>query len=262
MYSRMLFMGLVAFSSLFVSCSKDDENKNVSKLSLYLTDDPANYQQVNIDVQSIQVKFSDADGEEGWVTLNPVKKGVYNLLDFSNGMDTLLTTAELPAGKLQQIRLVLGSNNTVKVDGTTHNLTTPSAQQSGLKLKVNADLVEGIEYKMWLDFDAGKSIVTTGSNKYILKPVIRAYTQATSGSVKGVVTPVASRAWVYTVTAANDTIATAAADTLTGFFGINGLPAASYSLHVDAGAGYQDKVMTGVDVSLGSVKDVGTINVQ
>ena len=42
-------------------------------------------------------------------------------------------------------------------------LTTPSAQHSGLKLNVHAELTEGITYKILLDFDAVRSVVKTGS---------------------------------------------------------------------------------------------------
>ena len=63
-------------------------------------------------------------------------------------------------------------------------LTTPSAQHSGLKLNVHAELTEGITYKILLDFDAARSIVKTGSGAYNLKPVIRTITEATSGLSK------------------------------------------------------------------------------
>jgi hypothetical protein len=39
-----------------------------------------------------------------------------------------------------------------------------------------------------------KSIVETGNGKYILKPVIKIYTEALSGSIQGVVQPVESKA--------------------------------------------------------------------
>jgi hypothetical protein len=67
-------------------------------------------------------------------------------LDFTNGLDTLLGSTVLPAGKISQMRLVLGSRNTVNIDGTISDLKTPSAQQSGLKFKIDATLKAGITY--------------------------------------------------------------------------------------------------------------------
>lgn len=249
------------FVGLF-SCSKNNDEKQSAKLSVYLTDDPAQYQSVNIDIRSIEVKYSDDETDNGWTVLAPVKAGVYNLLDFTNGMDTLLTSAELPAGKLKQLRLILGSNNSIVMNNNSFNLETPSAQQSGLKLKFDTDLTAGIEYKLWLDFDAGKSIVQTGNNKYILKPVIRAYTKATSGAIKGIINPALANAWIYAIQNTNDTIASAAANQLTGFFLLNGMPSGTYTIAVDAAAGYTDKTVNNVNVTTGNVTDVGTLSVQ
>jgi hypothetical protein len=58
------------------------------------------------------------------------------------------------------------------VDGVSYPLSTPSAEQSGLKLQVNATLEAGVVYTILLDFDANKSIVVTGNNTYKLKPVV------------------------------------------------------------------------------------------
>lgn len=253
---------LATFTVCLLSCSKSNDENQTAKLSVYLTDDPAQYQAVNVDIRSIEVKYSDDETDNGWTVLAPVKAGVYNLLDFTNGMDTLLTSAELPAGKLKQIRLILGNNNSIVLNNSSLNLETPSAQQSGLKLKFDADLTAGVEYKLWLDFDAGKSIVQTGNNKYILKPVIRAYTQAVSGAIKGMVNPALANAWIYAIQNTNDTVATAAANQTTGFFLLNGMPSGTYTIAVDAAAGYTDKTINNVTVTTGNVTDIGTIAVQ
>ena len=62
-----------------------------------LTDAPADYDAVLIDIQDVQIHVSDNDAEGSWQSLI-VNKGIYNLLDFRNGMDTLLGSIELPAG--------------------------------------------------------------------------------------------------------------------------------------------------------------------
>ena|SRR5665647_2021879 len=49
-------------------------------------------------------------------TLNATE-GVYNLLDLSNGISTLIATGDMQPGTVSQIRLILGSNNTVTVGG-------------------------------------------------------------------------------------------------------------------------------------------------
>src|SRR5579859_1470665 len=151
-----------AFVIGVVSCSSNDQAAT-TKFELRLTDSPGDFQEVNIDIQDVQV--NKETGENGWQSLS-IKKGVYNLLNLTNGIDTLLGTAILPVGRLNQVRLVLGSNNTIKMNDQIISLSTPSSQQSGLKLLVNAELKAGITYKLLLDFDAAKSIVSTGNNTF------------------------------------------------------------------------------------------------
>jgi hypothetical protein len=140
---------------MLLACS---DGTNNAHLEIRLTDAPGDYQEVNIDVQGIEIRKDDRNSAAGWKSIE-VQKGVYNLLALSNGLDILLSSVDLPPGKISQIRLILGDNNSIKIDGTKTALTTPSAQQSGLKLNVHAELMEGITYKILLDFDAARSIV-------------------------------------------------------------------------------------------------------
>lgn len=210
---------LLAFS--FTAC-----NRNEVRLNVHLTDAPAGYDAVYIDVIDVQIHTSDKENEGSWESLD-VNHGIYNLLDFNNGMDTLLATATFPAGKISQMRLVLGDNNSVVVDGQTYSLSTPSSQQSGLKFNIHADLIEGITYDLWIDFDAGRSIVNTGSGKYSLKPVIRTFNEAVSGAIMGYVSP---KELLPHVMATNgvDSIGTIA--DATGYFMLKGVVGGNYKV--------------------------------
>jgi hypothetical protein len=257
---NQIMAGLAALSTtviLFSACTKnDDSTSGTSKFSVYLTDAPARYDKVYIDIQDVMVN-STTDADNGWQSLHLLRPGVYNLLDFRNGVDTLLASYDIPAGKISQIRLVLGPNNSVVVDGATYPLETPSAQQSGLKLNVQANLTAGIEYRLWLDFDANRSIVTTGNGKYILKPVIRSYTQATSGSIKGIILPPLSSKGVYVIQN-TDTVAAAIPDA-TGAFLVAGLNAGAYNVAVAGNGILKDTLLTNVNVTVGQVSTIGTV---
>ncbi|HEY8691051.1 MAG TPA: DUF4382 domain-containing protein [Chitinophagaceae bacterium] len=256
-FTKLFFSIVFLLSICFIACKKSSSS-NVSKLSVSLTDDPSTYDAVNIDIQDIQVNINADTGTlSGWTSLPLTRKGVYNLLDFRNGLDTLLASSELPSGTIAQIRLILGTNNSVVVNGASHSLTTPSSQQSGLKLNVHATLVAGIEYKLWLDFDAGRSIVLTGNNTYILKPVIRTYTEATSGAIKGSVLPSNSHSMIYAIQNMTDTIGSAIADTTSGNFLIGGLSAGNYSVAIHANS-YVDTTIT-TTVTTGIVTDLGSV---
>lgn len=150
----------------FLGCKKAD---STSRMTVKMTDAPGDFEQVNVDIREVLV---NVDGH-GWVSL-ATNQGVYDLLTLQNDITTVLVNqGELPAGHLNQFRLVLGSSNSVKVDGVYFPLATPSAQQSGLKININADVAPNETYELLIDFDAGESIVEEGNGGYSLKPVIK-----------------------------------------------------------------------------------------
>lgn len=263
---KKIILSLIPCAILgLTSCIKNSSTSpsGPSSMSVYLVDAPAAYDKVYIDVQSVQVKSSTDSSENSWQTLIIPRTGVYNLLSFKNGLDTLLGTIQLPSGRISQLRLVLGPNNSIVLNGVTYPLTTPSAQQSGLKLAINANLVAGIDYKIWIDFDAARSIVQTGNGKYILKPVIRTFTQAESGGIKGIVLPVAAKGWVFAIANATDTVSSTPAELSSGVFLLRGIPASTYKVSFHATAGtYRDTTFTGVTVTTGNITDLGTLKLK
>ena len=241
------------FASMIVlipACNKDD-NDEKAHLSIRMTDAPANYDAVFIDVQGVEI----IGNSDKVFTLN-TNAGIYNLLDYSNGLDTLIASGDLEAGKISQIRLILGTNNTVVVDGIVHPLSTPSAQQSGLKLKVNETFEAGVSYSILLDFDANQSIVATGNGEYQLKPVIRTINTALSGSIRGSVTPIGLFA---VVTATSDGIAYSSVTNANGEFLISGLSAGVYSVTVSPNLPILPVTLTGKIVTVGVSTNIGVV---
>jgi hypothetical protein len=244
----------------FTACNKDDDAvEGRAKLQVYLTDDPGPYDAVKVDIQDVQIKHT-GEAEAGWQSLPGVAKGIYNLLDLVDNKDTLLVDADVSPGKIQQIRLVLGDGNSIVVDGIETNLQTPSAQQSGLKLNIHQDVQDGFVYKLVLDFDASRSIVHTGSNKYILKPVIRTSLVTVGGSIRGVVVPYDSVTNVVAIQG-TDTIAGTYTGEAGGYW-IGGLEAGDYSLHFLPSANYGDTIRNNVKVINGNITVVDTLFLQ
>jgi len=252
---RVLTSAMAVMVAVFfmTACSDDDAAKN-ARLDVRLTDAPGDYQEVNIDIQGVEV-HNEAGG---WQSLD-IEEGVYNLLEFTNGLDTLLGSIELPAGRISQIRLILGSENSIKVDGETHALSTPSAQQSGLKLNLQANLTEGMTYTILLDFDVARSIVKTGNGTYKLKPVIRAISEATSSGIKGEVSIPESTPAVYVING-TDTVGTSFANA-EGFFMVKGLAPGTYKVSFAPATGYTISDIDGVVVTLVDVTDLGVVEV-
>jgi len=246
-------MVICAFA-LMTGCKKSESNKN-AVLQVFLTDAPADYEEVLIDIQDVQIHVSETEEEANWQSLD-VNKGVYNLLDFRNRMDTLLAVIELPAGSISQMRLVLGPDNQIKTGGILHELGTPSAQQSGLKFNIHANLTGGVVYKLWIDFDAARSIVQNGNSDFSLKPVIRTFTEAISGAIAGTVSPAEALPFI-TAVSNGDSIATLAAEN--GSFLIKGVPAGAWSVNFDAVDPYNDTTINDVNVVNGTVTEMDTV---
>lgn len=249
----------VAIAGLFIfSVSCSDEARN-ARLQVYLTDAPGDYQEVNVEILGVEIHASENDNGNGWTSLD-VNEGVYNLRELVNGLDTLLGEIEIPAGKISQIRLILGNNNTIKVNDQVYDLDTPSAQQSGLKLQVHESLLEGITYKILLDFDVARSIIQTGAGDYKLKPVIRTITEAQDGAVKGIISPKESTPAIYAIMN-SDTLGTSYSDS-TGYFLIRGLPAGTYKIGFAPQEGYVPAEKTDVTVQIGNVTDLGVVVIE
>ncbi len=178
------------------------------------------------------------DNENGyWVSVS-IQPTVYNLLELNNGTEALLADFDLPAGIIRQIRVILSENNSVVIDGDTIPLTAPSAQESGLKLKIDKKIDTGKNYKLVLDFDAAKSVVRTCGRGYILKPVIHVKLyelndNESSGSVSGIVFPAPdSIPSVAYLIREEDTISTF--PEINGYFIFNNLEPGTFDLEIEA----------------------------
>ena len=173
--------------------SSESTSQEVGTLRVAMTDAPAcGFDAVHVTVTRIRVHRSEtaADEDGGWrdLTVSPPRK--LNLLDLQNGVLADLGQIELEAGRYMQVRLVLdaaaGSNTVTPTGGTELALRTPSAQQSGLKLKHVFDVAADQTVDLVLDFDACRSIVKAGNTgNYLLKPVLTAIPVVTSGTIAG-----------------------------------------------------------------------------
>ena len=149
----------------FIACKKESGSTN---LKVKLTDAPAAYDEVNVDIREVNIKM---DGDSAsWISL-PTTSGIYNLLDYQNGVDTLIAETIVTGKTIKEVRLVLGTENSIKIGTETYPITIPSGSESGLKIKMNKSLKEGVDY-LSLDFDAALS-VSEESSGYKLRPVIK-----------------------------------------------------------------------------------------
>ena len=86
MKRNILIFSAILFSAsiIFISCSKEDKTGGTSTLNVRLTDAPTAFEEVNVDIREVRVKFSDDSTTNGWVTLTTYP-GIYNLLALQTG---------------------------------------------------------------------------------------------------------------------------------------------------------------------------------
>ena len=276
-YSLMSLLLIVVFRS----CANDsnDAIDKTARVQLKLVDAPGDYLEVNVEIIDIQYNSSEDGG--GWKSFGTEADYPINvdLTELTAGNSLILADTIIASGMLQQIRLVLSDNNTLVIENEAGeaeepvHLDTPSAQQSGLKLKLNETLEPGYSYTFILDWDVQKSIVKAGnSGKYILKPVIRVNTEVNSGSVMGKVesdltddeieNPLSIEGAVVEIYADpfvdGDVSIASTSTNANGEFKFEGLDGGNYIIKIET-VDYDLFKSDLIIVEVGAVNDVGTI---
>lgn len=221
---KNLLIGLFLMTILSACTNSEDK----ARVSFFLTDAPSlkGYQAVYVDVKGIEYKVDSG----AFVSL-PITPAKVNLMDLTNGQDTLLGNVELEAGqRVSQVRLILGDENYLLLaDGSEVNIKTPSGQTSGLKIDIQSDVTLTSGYKVMIDFDAEKSVVAKGNGGFSLKPVIRGYIVANTSNIVGHITPVNVPYKVMAVRGI-DTFLTVSDTLRANFFMLHGLTSGTYSI--------------------------------
>jgi hypothetical protein len=252
--SKLLFIAILA---IMASCDKNNDSKDNPVFTVKLTDAPAGYDAVNVDILYLEANMGN-----GWVEFPAEDPGIYNLMEFYNG-NTLLLIGNTPVAPctMMELRLILGTNNTVVVDGISYELTTPSGQTSGYKIKMDPQImVPGGMYRLVIDFDVNASVHQTGNGKYMLKPVVRGYLETAVGGIAGTIVPPVGAYYVEAVNS-TDTCGTLI-NNITGEFLIGTAMPGTYNVTFYANPGFSDKTMGGVEVLAGYITQMGVVTIE
>ncbi len=270
------FAVLVSATIFFLtSCKKEaslSPGQGSKKLSVYLTDDPCQYDSVLIDIRYVEIKLdtsrehmdddnfgdNDDDGNDDhehhdsfgyWDTLS-ITAGVYNVMKLRNGIDALLGTANIPAGALRKIRITLGSNNAVYIGGVNNPLNLLPGIHNYVYIKLHDEDIDdddNINSRIWLDFDVCESIIQF-NGQYYLRPGFRPFCRHAFGEIEGRVLPHDAHPFVK---AYNSTDSATAIPEDEGEYKIRGLKEGSYNLLFRAFNGYKDSLVSNVQVHKG-----------
>lgn len=285
-------LGLLMLGS-FAACTKNasinagsQPGPNQSKLSVFMTDAPGFFDSVNIDIQSIEVKIDTADrswtdslnrgemdqewhrgnelsqddwGDDDhavWDTLQIVP-GVYDLLQFANGLDTMFSSAILPQGKILAIKLSLGDNNSVVKDSVTYPLNL-LPEWHAVYIRLHGEDFEKVatnNFKIWIDFDMGHSIISY-NGKFYLRPILKAFAVNNTARIEGQVVPHDAFPVIEVYNATDTGYAIPRED---GYFMVRGLAPGTYSVFINASNPYQDTTISNVSLQAGPATNLGKI---
>ena len=258
-------LAVLLFSSfIFFACQKeidgsieDDPNpvpEGKQALTLYMTDGPGFFDKVLIDIRAVTVVVDTCDRgprDSCRVTASlNIQAGVYDLLTLRNGVDTMLASGVVPDGKVKEVRITLGTNNSLVKDSTSYPLNLWPGTDSVIVLRLGGDEWDRHgrrRCRLWVDFDVTRSIIVVRNNEFYLKPVLRPFTLIKSGSIEGKVLPVDAQA-VVTVYSGTDT--SYALPNRKGEFKVRGLLPGTYGILVNAGNGYKDTTLASVQVGI------------
>ncbi|PZF71881.1 DUF4382 domain-containing protein [Taibaiella soli] len=274
-------------SMIAASCKKDSSSDSMpagsNNLSVYMTDGPAMFDAVYINIVSIDAKIDtsshknddhfgddDHDGDDDnqhdgdhdrfgtWINLN-FTPGVYNLLDLRNGVDTLIATAST-TGTVRKIRIKIGDGSYIIKNGTQYPLTLINWDNNKNYVYTNLhdedrDDDNPAHIGIWLDFDLGRSIIEKNGHYYLL-PVLKPFCDRKSAQIEGKVLPMNAAAVIQAYNATDTAMAFPNAD---GYFKIRGLNTGTYNVLFHSTNGYIDTTIMNVSVSRGHETELRTV---
>lgn len=268
-YLKILLLADLIVAAILISCQKETTSivSHPSYVKVYLTDhDTPVFDSVFIDIQKLEVKIeNDTTGAEEWITL-AINPGVYNILRFRNGLDTLFATGNLPNANLKKLRLTLGTQNSVMKDNLVFPLKIKDNERQVVVDIENGDFefTNQGQVLFWIDFDAARSIEVDNSgsdnnNGYELRAHIKVFCHRNTGRIEGKVLPLDADPVVMAISGADTATAIPGND---GEFKIVGLTPNSYTVIIDGNNGYRDTTITNVVVRSGEDTDLPLITLR
>ena len=244
-------------------CSGSSENEiNQTRLIVTLVDSPADYHEVNVDIQEISLKTDGTSLNDGWITMDKFKPGVYNILEFTGGQELPLADMDFPNGTITQIKLKLGKNNTLATSDHISNLLLANNYSDGYIFTVNEAINGGGTQYLRIDFDAAQSVSKLGSTgQMMLKPVIKLMSESKTGSISGQIKP-AQKNVLVNVIANNRIIASSYAPENSSKFFVPGIEAGIYDLSFESGDDKYQQYIRDVQVTIGQVTDIGSLTIE
>lgn len=162
---------------------------------------------------------------------------------------------------MKQVKLTLGTNNSVITNGNTYALAFNSNADATVTLDVNQTVTANGTTELIVDFDANQSVQTqaSGSASYTFTPVVRPINvdATASGVIMGHVGRTGIIA-VVSVTGNGHTYSSTLA--VDGYFRVRGLASGSYTVTVTPLLPLTAVTRTDIQVTSGQTTDMGEVS--
>ncbi|HBG42408.1 MAG TPA: hypothetical protein DDW85_13545 [Porphyromonadaceae bacterium] len=234
------------------SCSNNDPSENAARLRIKLTDAPSlTLKGLQIEIDSIEVSLYDTGDD--WVALD-YGGGTYNMLPLSNGNTQQISDQYFPAdGIIQRIKLLFGDGNKLQTTEGDKELILAEENREVIIEGVNAALYSHVVCNIVIDINALISVTESNGN-YYLNPVMRAFDEAFTGSLRGYVSPAMANATALIASEGDTLISLPEPDGKFMFLGLKEGPWKIF-LVSPPDSGYVDTVFVDT-VKMGKIRDI------
>lgn len=239
-------------------CSTSNNSSSEGQMEIKLHDAPGIFGAVQLDIQKVEVENSGSTSSSSWVTISNQPMTV-NLLNLTNGNSKVIASSNVKSGTYTKIRLILGSNNKVEVNGAMMNLNLSSSAQSGIDININTKVDAQNNATLLLDFDVARSITANLTGSFTLNPVITSTQESESGDISGQIQPANAMTAVY-VENGSDTVSSTYSDTTSGDFKLIGISQGNYDVNIHSmNSAYSDTTISNISVAAKQETKLGAV---
>lgn len=154
-------------------CTDSEEGALFVKITgSELSDTPLRFSDINLEITSVQVSFSDSGSD--WTEI-PTYAGVYSLVGLENKAPVLLAfDKKLPAGDIKRIRVVPGLRSYVRTsDRETFTLHIPGNYVKGIDLNADMTITPDTPNEALLNFDVQSCVRVGREGGYWFEPAVK-----------------------------------------------------------------------------------------
>lgn len=163
---RIIYILLLAI--LFSGCKEME----YGSVTVSLKDGPAQYDEVNVEIDAVEV-YVEGIHNPGWFRLS-TNKGVYNLLLLQQTSMLLGQAGQVPAGRVSQVRITFGTNNTLKVGEQFYSLgmpLRPGERNYSILVPAGYEVQGNRALNILIDMDTERSVIQKSKKDFTLEPV-------------------------------------------------------------------------------------------